>query len=64
MILCFLIKINMFLKKYFDIVFWIKDEKKILLIVNYVICVVCNKYKVFEVKRLEFFYIRLEEIIC
>lgn len=54
----------MFLKKYFDIVFWIKDEKKILLIVNYVICVVCNKFKVFEVKRLEFFYIRLEEIIC
>lgn len=34
MILCLLTKINMFSKKYFDIVLWIKDEKKILLTAN------------------------------
>lgn len=64
MILCLLTKINMFSKKYFDIVLWIKDEKKILLTANYATCAARNKYKVPEAKRPEFLYIRSEEIIC
>lgn len=64
MILCLLTKINMFSKKYFDIVLWIKDEKKILLTANYATCVARNKYKAPEAKRPEFLYIRSEEIIC
>lgn len=54
MILCLLTKINMFSKKYFDIVLWIKDEKKILLTANYATCAARNKYKAPEAKRPEF----------
>lgn len=64
MILCLLTKINMFSKKYFDIVLWIKDEKKILLTANYATWAARNKYKAPEAKRPEFLYIRSEEIIC
>lgn len=51
-------------KKYFYIVLWIKDEKKILQTANYATCAARNKYKAPEAKRPEFLYIRSEEIIC